>query len=108
MSHQSDNHSRQLAAVRYRKLNCYALRLAAKPEAGRREVQGATIARKTLACDFFQILRPPLQLPIGRQLWALHLMSFSESFHGLTWTTLYLLLCVPVVAALYAWGSVWD
>lgn len=45
-----------------------------------------------------------LQLPIGRQLWALHLMGFSESFHGLTWTTLYLLLCIPVVAALYFMG----
>lgn len=47
-----------------------------------------------------------LQLPIGQQLWALHLMGLDESLHGISWPTLYLLLCLPVVAALYCigWG----
>ncbi|EPA0084121.1 hypothetical protein ACQYJI_005486, partial [Pseudomonas aeruginosa] len=35
------------------------LRLAAEPQAGGREVQAATVARKTLAYDFFRILRAP-------------------------------------------------
>ena len=38
----------------------WRLRLAAEPQAGGREVQAATIARKTLAYDFFRILRAPL------------------------------------------------
>ena len=38
----------------------WRLRLAAEPQAGDREVQAATIARKTLAYDFFRILRAPL------------------------------------------------
>lgn len=37
----------------------WRLRLAAEPQAGGREVQAATIARKTLAYDFFRILRAP-------------------------------------------------
>ena len=37
----------------------WRLRLAAEPQAGDREVQAATIARKTLAYDFFRILRAP-------------------------------------------------
>ena len=40
----------------------WRLRLAAEPQAGGREVQAATIARKTLAYDFFRILRAPLFL----------------------------------------------
>ncbi|MBN0473323.1 hypothetical protein JTM68_31960, partial [Pseudomonas aeruginosa] len=31
-----------------------------EPQAGGREVQAATVARKTLAYDFFRILRAPL------------------------------------------------
>ena len=38
----------------------WRLRLAAEPQAGGREVQAATIARKTLAYDFFRIQRAPL------------------------------------------------
>lgn len=45
-----------------------------------------------------------LQLPIGRQMWVLRSMGFSESLYGLSWPALYLLLCVPVVAALYCIG----
>lgn len=37
----------------------WRLRLAAEPQAGGREVQAATIARKTLAYDFFRIQRAP-------------------------------------------------
>ncbi len=40
----------------------WRLRLAAEPQAGGREVQAATIARKTLAYDFFRILRAPLHV----------------------------------------------
>ncbi|WP_420066178.1 sugar diacid recognition domain-containing protein [Pseudomonas aeruginosa] len=36
------------------------LRLAAEPQTGRREVSAPTDARKTLAYDFFRILRAPL------------------------------------------------
>ncbi|MQJ49928.1 hypothetical protein EI015_22940, partial [Escherichia coli] len=36
------------------------LRLAAEPQTGRREVSALTDARKTLAYDFFRILRAPL------------------------------------------------
>ncbi|HJD73294.1 MAG TPA: hypothetical protein K8V13_17010, partial [Enterobacter roggenkampii] len=39
------------------------LRLAAEPQTGRREVSALTDARKTLAYDFFRILRAP---PIER------------------------------------------
>ncbi len=39
----------------------WRLRLAAEPQAGGREVQAATIARKTLAYDFFRIQRAPLE-----------------------------------------------
>ncbi|MBP2802779.1 hypothetical protein, partial [Escherichia coli] len=35
------------------------LRLAAEPQTGRREVSALTDARKTLAYDFFRILRAP-------------------------------------------------
>ncbi|MFK3818774.1 hypothetical protein ACI2KG_19565, partial [Pseudomonas sp. NPDC089407] len=35
------------------------LRLAAEPQTGRREVSAPTDARKTLAYDFFRILRAP-------------------------------------------------
>jgi hypothetical protein len=47
-----------------------------------------------------------LQLPIGQQLRALHLVGLNESLHGLSWATLYLLLCLPVVVMLYCigWG----
>lgn len=45
-----------------------------------------------------------LQLPIGQQMWALHLMGLSESLHGTSWPVLYFLLCVPVVVALYCIG----
>nr|ARJ57918.1 hypothetical protein [Pseudomonas fluorescens] len=47
-----------------------------------------------------------LQLPIGQQLRALHLVGLNESLHGLSWATLYLLLCLPVVVTLYCigWG----
>ncbi|EHD5576683.1 transposase, partial [Escherichia coli] len=38
------------------------LRLAAEPQTGRREVSALTDARKTLAYDFFRILRAPLYL----------------------------------------------
>ena len=39
--------------------------MAAKPQAGRREIQAAAAARKTLAYDFFRVLRaPPYQLNI--------------------------------------------
>ncbi|EPD9376476.1 MULTISPECIES: hypothetical protein [Enterobacteriaceae] len=41
------------------------LRLAAEPQTGRREVSALTDARKTLAYDFFRILRAPQQLPVG-------------------------------------------
>ncbi|WP_418643236.1 ABC-three component system middle component 2 [Stutzerimonas kunmingensis] len=34
--------------------------MAAKPQAGRREIQAAAAARKTLAYDFFRVLRAPL------------------------------------------------
>ena len=44
----------------------WRLRLAAEPQAGGREVQAATIARKTLAYDFFRILRAPLREQIWR------------------------------------------
>ncbi|HFX0266923.1 recombinase family protein [Klebsiella aerogenes] len=37
------------------------LRLAAEPQTGRREVSALTDARKTLAYDFFRILRAPLK-----------------------------------------------
>ncbi|MFH5086111.1 hypothetical protein, partial [Citrobacter freundii complex sp. 2024EL-00217] len=37
------------------------LRLAAEPQTGRREVSALTDARKTLAYDFFRILRAPPQ-----------------------------------------------
>ncbi|WP_261595765.1 hypothetical protein, partial [Escherichia coli] len=37
------------------------LRLAAEPQTGRREVSALTDARKTLAYDFFRILRAPQQ-----------------------------------------------
>ncbi len=36
------------------------VRLAAEPQTGRREVSALTDARKTLAYDFFRILRAPL------------------------------------------------
>ncbi|MCH6241081.1 winged helix-turn-helix domain-containing protein, partial [Escherichia coli] len=39
------------------------LRLAAEPQTGRREVSALTDARKTLAYDFFRILRAPLIKP---------------------------------------------
>ncbi|MCS1131130.1 hypothetical protein, partial [Escherichia coli] len=39
------------------------LRLAAEPQTGRREVSALTDARKTLAYDFFRILRAPLHQP---------------------------------------------
>lgn len=47
-----------------------------------------------------------LQLPIGQQLWALHLMGIRESLYGFSWPALYLLLCLPVVVMLYCigWG----
>ncbi|WP_215257990.1 hypothetical protein, partial [Escherichia coli] len=38
------------------------LRLAAEPQTGRREVSALTDARKTLAYDFFRILRAPLDV----------------------------------------------
>ncbi|MDD8381613.1 hypothetical protein LAW23_21550, partial [Escherichia coli] len=38
------------------------LRLAAEPQTGRREVSALTDARKTLAYDFFRILRAPLKM----------------------------------------------
>lgn len=38
------------------------LRLAAEPQTGRREVSALTDARKTLAYDFFRILRAPRPL----------------------------------------------
>lgn len=41
------------------------LRLAAEPQTGRREVSALTDARKTLAYDFFRILRAPLTVPGG-------------------------------------------
>lgn len=44
----------------------WRLRLAAEPQAGGREVQAATIARKTLAYDFFRILRAPHSLRRSR------------------------------------------
>ncbi|MFH2806556.1 DUF2726 domain-containing protein, partial [Escherichia coli] len=56
------------------------LRLAAEPQTGRREVSALTDARKTLAYDFFRILRAPLvQLngnirPRSRQWWQLFRM----------------------------------
>ena len=43
----------------------WRLRLAAEPQAGGREVQAATIARKTLAYDFFRIQRAPLSHRLG-------------------------------------------
>ena len=42
------------------------LRLAAEPQTGRREVSALTDARKTLAYDFFRILRAPLVRPLAR------------------------------------------
>lgn len=45
-----------------------------------------------------------LQLPIALQISALDAMGFRESLHGLSWPAAYLLLCVPVVAALYCIG----
>ncbi|MCZ0389993.1 DbpA RNA binding domain-containing protein, partial [Escherichia coli] len=42
------------------------LRLAAEPQTGRREVSALTDARKTLAYDFFRILRAPHVHRIGR------------------------------------------
>lgn len=59
----------------------WRLRLAAEPQAGGREVQAATIARKTLAYDFFRILRFPLlgQWPSrGRSGW------LEENYRGQT------------------------
>ncbi|PPX21208.1 hypothetical protein C5O96_24290, partial [Escherichia coli] len=43
-------------------------RLAAEPQTGRREVSALTDARKTLAYDFFRILRAPHQGKIRRSL----------------------------------------
>ena len=48
----------------------WRLRLAAEPQAGGREVQAATIARKTLAYDFFRILRAPHKGRITRRVGA--------------------------------------
>lgn len=45
-----------------------------------------------------------LQLPIGRQMWALRSMGLGESLYGMSWPSLYFLLCVPVVVALYCVG----
>ena len=46
-----------------------------------------------------------LQLPIGRQMRLLHWMGFnSESFYGLSWPVLYLLLGTPIVVVLYCIG----
>ncbi|MDD8362340.1 diguanylate cyclase, partial [Escherichia coli] len=44
------------------------LRLAAEPQTGRREVSALTDARKTLAYDFFRILRAPLLRPLATYL----------------------------------------
>ncbi|MGD2938544.1 hypothetical protein ACP80X_04635, partial [Escherichia coli] len=44
------------------------LRLAAEPQTGRREVSALTDARKTLAYDFFRILRAPLLQLEGKQI----------------------------------------
>nr|WP_224709775.1 RepB family protein [Klebsiella pneumoniae] len=38
--------------------------MAAEPQTGRREVSALTDARKTLAYDFFRILRAPLKNPL--------------------------------------------
>ena len=43
------------------------LRLAAEPQTGRREVSALTDARKTLAYDFFRILRAPLLATLASQ-----------------------------------------
>ncbi|MCI6426770.1 MAG: hypothetical protein MR858_20055, partial [Shigella flexneri] len=53
------------------------LRLAAEPQTGRREVSALTDARKTLAYDFFRILRAPLYsaIPVNRTLCALYAMT---------------------------------
>ncbi|PLE46572.1 phosphotransferase [Klebsiella pneumoniae] len=42
--------------------------MAAEPQTGRREVSALTDARKTLAYDFFRILRAPHQCPFERRL----------------------------------------
>jgi len=45
-----------------------------------------------------------LQLPVGRQMWVLRSMGLSENLYGMSWPAIYLLLCVPVVVALYCIG----
>ncbi|EBN9649702.1 phospholipase D family protein [Salmonella enterica] len=53
------------------------LRLAAEPQTGRREVSALTDARKTLAYDFFRILRAPLLKTIETAQQEIRLMGYS-------------------------------
>ncbi|MCS0719769.1 hypothetical protein ACOW7T_27795, partial [Escherichia coli] len=58
------------------------LRLAAEPQTGRREVSALTDARKTLAYDFFRILRAPLTLHFTVKYACFFWGYFAESYHG--------------------------
>ncbi|MFO7383973.1 DUF4942 domain-containing protein, partial [Escherichia coli] len=64
------------------------LRLAAEPQTGRREVSALTDARKTLAYDFFRILRAPL-LATFRHLNASKMQTFEQGlidvYRKLSW-----------------------
>ncbi|MCL8276767.1 hypothetical protein AAIH15_01980, partial [Pseudomonas aeruginosa] len=59
------------------------LRLAAEPQTGRREVSAPTDARKTLAYDFFRILRAPLKsfLPAGEEHYRI-LLDYERQAQG--------------------------